>query len=77
MSLFFRNTTSSDLVHKSLWRLAEQETLFLMGQNKLTPQEVVRQYTGREPYKAELDDAVNAIYCFNLKEANKNGFVAY
>lgn len=68
---------SSDLVHQSLWRMAEQETLFLMRNCKLSPKEVVRQYTGRAPYKAELDDAVNAIYCFNLKEANKNGFVAY
>lgn len=73
----FRSDKNSDLVHQSLWRLAEQQTLFLMKSECLTAQEVVRQYTGNKPYKAELDDAVNAIYCFNLKEANKNGFVAY
>ncbi len=72
-----KTNQATDLINKSLWRLAEQETLFLMRSYKLTPQDVIRQYTGKTQHSAELHDAVNVIYCFNLTEAYKNGFVVH
>jgi hypothetical protein len=67
----------SELVHKRLWRLAEEETLFLIRSYKLSPQEVFRQYTGTHRPQAEMRDAVDAVYSFNLNQANRNGFLPY
>lgn len=67
----------SDLVQKNLWRLAEEETLFLIQSYKLSPQEVFRQYTGTQRSAVEIREAVDAVYSFNLSQANRNGFLPY
>lgn len=71
-----RMIEASELVHQNLWRMAEQEALFLMQSYRLSPQEVVRQYTGQAPEQAGLSEAVGAVYDFNLAQAYHNGFVA-
>ncbi len=68
---------SSDLVNKNLWKLAEQEALFLIRSYHLTPQDVVRQYTGKTSPEMEITHAVDAVYSFNVNQANKNGFLPY
>jgi hypothetical protein len=72
-----RMIEASELVHQNLWRMAEQETLFLMQSYRLSPQEVIRQYTGKTPEQAGLEEAVGVVYSFNLSQAYHNGFVAY
>lgn len=67
----------SDLIQKNLWRRAEEETLFLIQTYKLTPQEVFKQYTGKQPSRVEIRDAVDAVYSFNLAQASRNGFLPY
>ena len=67
----------SDLVQKNLWRLAEEETLFLIQSYKLSPQEVFRQYTGKQRSGVEIAEAVDAVYSFNLSQASRNGFLPY
>jgi hypothetical protein len=71
----FQHKEKTDLIQKNLWRLAEQETLFLMQSYQLTPQEVVRQYTGNSSPQMDVADAINAIYSFNLGSAHRNGFI--
>jgi len=67
----------SELINDSLWRLAEEETLLLMRKYNLTAIEVIRQYTGKTLEIAGMDDAIKAIYQFNINAANRNGFVVY
>ncbi len=72
-----RCSNQSDLIHSHLWRQAEEETLFLLRKYKLSPTEVIEQYTGKRPQQADIKEAIDAIYSFNINQATKNGFVAY
>jgi hypothetical protein len=62
---------------RNMWKFAEEQAVLLLKQYKLTPEEMIEQYTGKRPAVAQMKDAVDAIYLFNRQQATKNGFSAY
>lgn len=72
-----RRDIQLEFMDRNAWKFAEEQALLLLKHYKLTPEEMIEQYTGRRPGKASMKEAVDAIYRFNHQQASKNGFAAY
>ena len=72
-----RRDIQLEFMDRNAWKFAEEQALLLLKTYKLSPEEMIEQYTGRRPRNAQMKDAVNAIYIFNRQQAEKNGFAAF
>ena len=63
-------------VDQKVREASEAHVIYLTSHLKMLPCDIIRQYTGEEKYSAEIEEAIERVYDFNMASAIRYGFIA-